>query len=114
VKIRKSLDGVVCNDYNACTEDSCDDATGCVYTDISSQCQTENKCHIDYCDPVIGCTYNDVACFVDDWLLIIVIPMSLHCCRLWWLLMPATDLCCTETGCYYEDVDWLMMIISVL
>jgi len=44
---------ICCNNYNACTEVSCDDAPGWFTLNLSL------KCDIDHCDPVIRLTYND-------------------------------------------------------
>jgi hypothetical protein len=52
---------VVCDDDNACTEDSCDVAQGgCVFTPIS--CDDSNPCTDDSCDRVTGCVNTPVIC----------------------------------------------------
>lgn len=47
----------VCNDSNACTVDTCDSGSGCVYTDNSAACDDGNCCTIDSCEPASGCVY---------------------------------------------------------
>ena len=53
-----------CGDTNACTADSCNPETGCVYVDIAEECKDDNLCTNDSCDPTLGCqnTYNTSAC----------------------------------------------------
>jgi len=49
---------VVCNDGNACTTDTCDTTTGCVFTPIP--CPLPDQCHLlpGTCDPTSGvCSY---------------------------------------------------------
>src|SRR5262245_25271285 len=46
---------VDCDDMNACTTDTCDPATGCVYTPVD--CNDHNACTADTCDPAIGCVH---------------------------------------------------------
>ncbi|MGI6016744.1 MAG: Ig-like domain-containing protein, partial [Methanothrix sp.] len=74
---------IICDDENACTDDSCDPATGCVYTPII--CDDENACTDDSCDPATGCVYTPIIC--DDE----------NACTI--------DSCDPLTGCTYEDVD---------
>jgi hypothetical protein len=81
---------VVCDDGNPCTDDSCDPATGCVFTantlpcDDGSACTVEdtcgggvcagaavacddaNVCTDDTCDPATGCVYTDNTVGCDD------------------------------------------------
>ena len=79
----------VCADNNPCTDDTCDAAAGCVYTDnvlpcedgnicttmdlcAGGECQSgkslvcndDNACTDDACDPALGCLFvaNDAAC----------------------------------------------------
>jgi hypothetical protein len=54
--------GVVCNDDNACTVDSCDPSTGlCVFT--PKDCNDENACTTDSCDAVTGnCRNTPISC----------------------------------------------------
>jgi subtilisin family serine protease len=49
---------LVCDDGNACTLDSCDPATGCVFT---FACDDGNPCTADTCDPTAGCQHAAVA-----------------------------------------------------
>jgi hypothetical protein len=49
-----------CNDNDACTDDSCDTATGCVYTEID--CNDNNACTLDFCDATSGCGHDIVEC----------------------------------------------------
>jgi hypothetical protein len=71
---------VVCDDGNACTDDSCDPATGCVYTPI--RCGDGDACTDDSCDPATGCVHTPVdcddmdACTVDG-----CAPGSSNCCE---------------------------------
>lgn len=44
---------LVCDDLDLCTADSCDSASGCVYTPLS--CDDESLCTADSCDPSQGC-----------------------------------------------------------
>ncbi len=45
-----------CNDGNACTADSCDDATGtCQHADVSASCDDGDACTRDACDPLGSC-----------------------------------------------------------
>jgi len=44
-----------CNDNNACTTDTCNPATGCVFTPIT--CNDNNVCTTDTCDPATGCVF---------------------------------------------------------
>jgi hypothetical protein len=44
-----------CDDGNECTDDSCDPATGCVYT--VHDCNDALSCTIDTCDRVLGCVH---------------------------------------------------------
>jgi len=46
---------VDCNDNNACTDDTCDPAIGCTYTEVD--CDDNNACTVDTCDPAIGCIH---------------------------------------------------------
>ncbi|MBI5222038.1 MAG: hypothetical protein HY980_00895 [Candidatus Magasanikbacteria bacterium] len=76
---------LICNDFNACTSDSCDSVDGCVYEpnsnpcddsdactdgDICSQgectgslldCDDQNLCTNDSCDSAIGCVNKQIA-----------------------------------------------------
>ena len=51
---------VVCDDKNACTTDSCDGQTGCVYKPAFN-CDDGNACTVDSCDGKVGACVNDVA-----------------------------------------------------
>lgn len=51
---------ISCDDGDACTTDTCDPATGCVHTPIS--CDDGNACTTDTCDPATGCVYTAVVC----------------------------------------------------
>jgi len=60
---------IVCDDENPCTDDTCDPAVGCVFTNNSAQCDDGNECTTnDHCDggrcigtPACGCT-SDADC----------------------------------------------------
>jgi hypothetical protein len=58
---------VVCNDDDVCTADSCNPATGCVYTNVTaSLCNDGNVCTDDLCDPANGCFHVDNTAACDD------------------------------------------------
>ena len=82
---------VVCDDGNGCTDDTCDPATGCVFTDTVAPCDDGdactttdtcsagvcvggpapvcddgNECTDDTCDPAAGCVFADNAAPCDD------------------------------------------------
>ena len=50
---------VVCDDHDACTDDHCDyvDAS-CYFPPI--ECYDDNECSEDSCDPAVGCTFTEV------------------------------------------------------
>jgi hypothetical protein len=50
---------VDCDDGDACTDDACDPARGCVHTPIG--CNDGDACTRDACDPAIGCTHAAVS-----------------------------------------------------
>jgi hypothetical protein len=56
----------VCDDENLCTNDSCNPATGCVYTDNSAACNDGNVCTDDSCNPATGCVYTNNAAACND------------------------------------------------
>ncbi len=58
--------GKTCNDSVACTMDSCDPKTGCVYTPDNTQCDDGNLCTANACDAVKGCTYTASTAACDD------------------------------------------------
>ncbi len=72
---------VPCDDHNACTADTCDPATGCVFTDDSARCDDGDLCTKDRCDPVDGCV--NTPCDDDN--------------------ACTTDLCNPVTGCVFID-----------
>jgi hypothetical protein len=53
---------VTCNDNNACTTNSCNPASGCVYTPTT--CDDGNVCTTDSCNTTTGCKFlnNSLAC----------------------------------------------------
>jgi hypothetical protein len=55
---------VNCDDQNACTDDSCDPAVGCVNTPIT--CDDNDACTDDTCDPSSGCVYTETVCPAGD------------------------------------------------
>ena len=57
---------VICNDNNACTSDTCNPASGCVFTDITASCDDQNLCTADVCDPATGCIHVNVAALCND------------------------------------------------
>ncbi|HIA04184.1 MAG TPA: hypothetical protein EYN66_20190 [Myxococcales bacterium] len=73
-----SLVSAECNDDNVCTEDTCDPATGCVFTaienccvDAATDCGEAGSCVVLTCEenscvstPVVGCCTSDEDCGV--------------------------------------------------
>eukprot|EP00026_Physarum_polycephalum_P000817 Phypoly_transcript_00818.p1 GENE.Phypoly_transcript_00818~~Phypoly_transcript_00818.p1 ORF type:complete len:1263 (+),score=126.45 Phypoly_transcript_00818:119-3907(+) len=49
-----------CNDNSKCTVDTCNNATGCVFTQIS--CDDKNACTTDSCAPSSGCAHVNISC----------------------------------------------------
>jgi hypothetical protein len=46
----------ICTDGNACTEDACDLAAGCIHFDVSARCpEASDPCHAASCDVDAGC-----------------------------------------------------------
>jgi hypothetical protein len=73
-------DAITCDDTNACTLDSCDSVTGCLHDAIT--CDDTDACTADSCDSVTGCLHDAITC--DDGL-----PCSV-------------DSCNTDTGCVHD------------
>jgi hypothetical protein len=50
---------VSCDDKNACTDDGCSEASGCMH--VARQCapSTTNRCRVAGCDPLTGCLLVD-------------------------------------------------------
>jgi Regulator of chromosome condensation (RCC1) repeat len=44
-----------CDDGNACTQDICEAATGCVHQDVTSTCPVPSPCQAPVCNPLSGC-----------------------------------------------------------
>lgn len=62
-------DPVVCDDQNPCTTDTCDMATGCVYTPEClkpADCNDGNACTTDLCNAQGCCEYEPVICADDN------------------------------------------------
>ena len=57
---------VVCSDGDLCTTDTCNPATGCVFTDISASCNDNNPCTADSCIPATGCAHTNNAAACSD------------------------------------------------
>jgi hypothetical protein len=57
---------IVCNDDNECTTDSCNAATGCVFTNNTNGCNDNNPCTDDSCNPTTGCVYTNNTSACDD------------------------------------------------
>ena len=56
-----------CNDNDPCTDDSCDDVTGCVSAPTVIPCDDGNPCTTDFCTAMVGCeASNDDAAPCDD------------------------------------------------
>jgi len=51
---------LACDDFNACTNDTCDSVSGCVHTNLT--CRSGADCVIDKCTPVRGCFSDSVQC----------------------------------------------------
>ncbi|EFA78908.1 hypothetical protein PPL_08376 [Heterostelium album PN500] len=56
-----SFKPVVCDDGFACTEDSCDPATGCTYTPNNALCEDNNPCTKNVCTQR-GCETTEITC----------------------------------------------------
>jgi hypothetical protein len=50
----------ICDDGNACTQDSCDPIQGCAFEPLF--CDDGNACTIDECDPGFGCFFTSKNC----------------------------------------------------
>lgn len=82
---------IACDDGNICTDDSCENDVGCVFTpnpnpcdddnvcttkdhcvegacisDASLECDDANPCTVDTCDPATGCTYGPAEALCSD------------------------------------------------
>ena len=66
-------DPPACNDQNPCTDDSCDDVTGCQYQFNSATCNDANlcteqgHCNMGQCLPGAAIDCNDNSVCTDDW-----------------------------------------------
>ena len=49
----------VCDDQSACTVDSCESFSGCVYTPVNGD--DYNPCTFDYCDPLTGIVHEPIS-----------------------------------------------------
>ncbi len=49
---------LTCDDSDKCTDDTCDDVTGCANTPVS--CDDGNACTDDTCDPAVGCQHTQL------------------------------------------------------
>ena len=102
-----------CNDNDVCTTDTCDPASGCIFTPGALDCNDNNVCTTDTCDPIDGCVNtpgaldcndNDV-CTTDTCDPIdgcVNTPGALDCndddiCT--------DDFCDPTDGCYHEPAD---------
>lgn len=52
-----------CDDSNLCTNDTCNDTSGCAHSTIT--CTAPDKCHTSSCSPSAGCTYTEKTCAPD-------------------------------------------------
>ncbi len=53
----------VCDDFNSCTDDSCDPATGCVFIPTENACEDGNLCTVnDYCTAGLCMPGEDAIC----------------------------------------------------
>jgi hypothetical protein len=82
---------LVCNDFNSCTDDACDEGIGCSYTPNDSgcddlnactqgdhcaggwciagqpqDCNDDDLCTTDKCSPALGCQYTNNTALCDD------------------------------------------------
>ena len=70
--IEIACDGIVCDDNDACTIDSCDPQTGeCIFViDTNIVCDDDDKCTVDTCDAMTGeCVFtpdSNIICNDDD------------------------------------------------
>ena len=55
---------MACDDEDACTEDTCNPETGCVFAPIV--CNDGELCTQDDCDPASGCVFTQVDCDDSD------------------------------------------------
>lgn len=99
---------ITCNDNNPCTNNSCNPATGCVYTNntascndgnactknevcsggtcqggTATNCNDNNACTTDSCNPATGCTHVSITCNDNN-------PCT-------------TDTCNPATGCVFTN-----------
>lgn len=71
---------IVCNDNNACTDDTCQN--GCVFTPKAANfCDDNNACTVDSCNPATGCQHATRDCNDNN--------------------ICTTDTCSTTLGCQY-------------
>ncbi len=78
---------ISCSDDFACTTDSCNPATGCVFSPMNSACDDTFACTADVCDPTLGCIYTPIDSACND---------NVAC---------TTDSCNPATGCVFTFVD---------
>jgi hypothetical protein len=101
----------VCNDNNACTTNSCNPATGCVFTDNSASCNDSNVCTTDSCNPATGCVHTNVtgacndgsACTNTDTCVAGVCQGTTITCND--NSLCTTDSCNPATGCVFTPVN---------
>lgn len=56
----------VCNDFNACTNDTCIPDTGCSFRSFASSCNDNSECTIDSCNNSTGCVFTPKNCTDND------------------------------------------------
>lgn len=77
---------ITCNDNNPFTDDSCNPATGCVFTSNLPDCNDNNACTTDfYSITAFGCEHSAVTCDDQD--------------------VGTTDSCNPLTGCVYTPIN---------
>lgn len=54
------VDNASCDDYDACTTDTCSSSGTCQYADVA--CNDANPCTVDICDRVTGCSHVARSC----------------------------------------------------
>ncbi len=79
---------IACDDSDACTTDSCDPVTGCVYTPIA--CDDDDACTDDACDPATGCTHAPTDCDDGDSCTLDACDSDTGCTHTW-ICNPAID-----------------------
>jgi len=75
----------VCDDNDACTIDSCDPMSGCIFYTPDCLCNDNNACTTDSCEKYIGCINIFINCDDND--------------------ASTTDYCDEGAGCLHKHSD---------